>query len=454
MTARGYLLLVSPAVGSVSANVHTNLMEGGMKIDRKVATGSFCLEALVVVLGLLAVVGCKQSNIIAQGEQEAAAEGCLAGAELLAEELSENRDMEKVRDALAETLLDCLADTSPADVREVLEHEEGPVVLAGLSSGRLTGLLDELTTFDPLGDDDGPTPRMGYSVCLNTLPGADSVELVGVELDSSGGRCMWRGRIPESTIMEQLDGEKEADLALDLRVSYGGQEVAWYQTHQVRAPLLFTGPSYAPGSAMENPGFFSFTWDTPVDARVSFRTSVAPGAYGSGRSGSEEVGVLTPSTELSSIPTSDIYRVKTMTHEVVARFAGLRNRSYTVRSAAQSFCSHRGADCDLDYRRLKTNPEGYRGRRVHYRGRIVQVLVEGDTTFMLVDVAGYNNGNIALLYHGSQPEFVERQYVHVYGRVVGTYSYESQAGWNISIPQIYPFLITDGNYRRYECPFE
>ncbi len=93
----------------------------------------------------------------------------------------------------------------------------------------------------------------------------------------------------------------------------------------------------------------------------------------------------------------------------------------------------------LDYKRLIKNPDGQKGLAVKGRGQIYQItegygMTEGGLN---VTPLGYSywTDNVRFTMN-STTDFVEDDVVAFYGHVVGGYSYQSTAGWNLTAPML------------------
>jgi len=95
----------------------------------------------------------------------------------------------------------------------------------------------------------------------------------------------------------------------------------------------------------------------------------------------------------------------------------------------------KAADKSITYEHLKKNADKYNGQAWSFTGKILEIQeLEGKT------VARIGTGS-----WGSKPvlvtapfttDFVEDNNVFIVGYLTGSYSYESQAGWNITIPSL------------------
>ncbi|MED3026129.1 MULTISPECIES: hypothetical protein [Bacillus cereus group] len=101
---------------------------------------------------------------------------------------------------------------------------------------------------------------------------------------------------------------------------------------------------------------------------------------------------------------------------------------------------------DLSYPELKKNPNGHKDELVKYTGEIVQIIEGGGSTDIRLAVTkrsyGYNTNDIVYVTFDKPTEFVEKDIVTVTGNIEGSYSYTSQAGWNISVPLMKAIDIT------------
>lgn len=94
----------------------------------------------------------------------------------------------------------------------------------------------------------------------------------------------------------------------------------------------------------------------------------------------------------------------------------------------------------IPYAQIKKNPDRYSGEYVKYTGEIVQILEGDDMTNIRLSVTkdsyGYSFNDLVFIEYIGYTDFVDGDIVTIYGEVYGEYSYESQAGYNISLPGI------------------
>lgn len=94
----------------------------------------------------------------------------------------------------------------------------------------------------------------------------------------------------------------------------------------------------------------------------------------------------------------------------------------------------------IAYAQLKKNPDRYAGEYVKYTGEIVQILEGSDMTNIRLAVTknsyGYDFNDLVFIEYLGYTDFVDGDIVTIYGEVYGAHSYESQAGYNISLPGI------------------
>lgn len=100
----------------------------------------------------------------------------------------------------------------------------------------------------------------------------------------------------------------------------------------------------------------------------------------------------------------------------------------------------------IPYPHLKKNPDRYSGEYVKYTGEIVQILEGNGMTNIRLSVTkddyGYNIDDLIFVEYTGYTDFVDNDIVTIYGEVYGSYSYESQAGYNITLPGIIADEVT------------
>lgn len=97
----------------------------------------------------------------------------------------------------------------------------------------------------------------------------------------------------------------------------------------------------------------------------------------------------------------------------------------------------------IEYKVLDKNPDSFAGTRIKLRGEIMQIMENYGSTFLLLQVTynsyGYGYGSwddsVAIFFDGTFDAY-EDDIITVWGEVKGSYSYESVAGYNITIPSV------------------
>ncbi|WP_338452531.1 hypothetical protein R4Z09_12010 [Niallia oryzisoli] len=112
----------------------------------------------------------------------------------------------------------------------------------------------------------------------------------------------------------------------------------------------------------------------------------------------------------------------------------------TQEAKAAETAAKRSTAKTIDFPHLEKNPDRYAGEYVTYTGEIVQILEGNGTTNIRLSVTkesyGYSYNDLVFVEYAGYTDFVEGDIVTIYGTVYGSYSYESQAGYNISLPGI------------------
>ncbi|MGG0845610.1 hypothetical protein [Peribacillus simplex] len=92
----------------------------------------------------------------------------------------------------------------------------------------------------------------------------------------------------------------------------------------------------------------------------------------------------------------------------------------------------------IEYAQMIKNPDRYAGEYVKYRGQIVQIQEGDDMTVIRLAVTqdsyGWDSNEVIWVEVDGYTDFVDEDVVTVYGTVVGSHSYTSQAGWEITVP--------------------
>ena len=88
----------------------------------------------------------------------------------------------------------------------------------------------------------------------------------------------------------------------------------------------------------------------------------------------------------------------------------------------------------ISFKELNKNPDGHAGERVKLSGRVIQIM-EGYGTDIRMDVND-NYGDTVYVTYDNSTSALEDSWITVYGEIYGSYTYESQAGWKITLPMI------------------
>ncbi|MED3962798.1 hypothetical protein [Niallia taxi] len=94
----------------------------------------------------------------------------------------------------------------------------------------------------------------------------------------------------------------------------------------------------------------------------------------------------------------------------------------------------------IEYAQFKKNPDRHTGEYVKYEGQIIQIMEGDDLTQIRLAVTqdsfGWNSNDLIFVEYDGLTDFVEDDVVTIYGEVYGSYNYESQAGWDITLPAV------------------
>lgn len=100
---------------------------------------------------------------------------------------------------------------------------------------------------------------------------------------------------------------------------------------------------------------------------------------------------------------------------------------------------------EIRFAELNKNPEKYYDVFVQYTGEILQIMEDSSSTVMRLAVTkesyGYSYNDVIYITYDGTTEFVDEDIVTVYGLIKGSHTYESQAGYQISLPLLEAEII-------------
>ncbi len=99
------------------------------------------------------------------------------------------------------------------------------------------------------------------------------------------------------------------------------------------------------------------------------------------------------------------------------------------------------ANKSITYAHLKKNADKYTWKPWRLTGRIVEIAEVKGTTRGRVSLSDYAD-QVMYFEYGGETDFVENNVVEMAGVLASTFSYESQAGWKITIPAISAAALT------------
>ncbi|MDW7651752.1 MAG: tetratricopeptide repeat protein [Bacillota bacterium] len=93
----------------------------------------------------------------------------------------------------------------------------------------------------------------------------------------------------------------------------------------------------------------------------------------------------------------------------------------------------------IEFKVLNKNPDSLVGERVTMKGEVLQIQESGNFTIMLVQVTnlGYDvyTDTVMVTYDGTI-DIYEDDIIAFWGEVVGSETYQSVAGWNVTVPKV------------------
>jgi len=94
----------------------------------------------------------------------------------------------------------------------------------------------------------------------------------------------------------------------------------------------------------------------------------------------------------------------------------------------------------LNYKLIDKNPDSHKNEKYKISGRIVQIMEDASSTDIRLDVNDVY-GDTVYIYYDGLTEYVEDDYITVYGVCEGKYTYTSSAGFQITLPLFRAIII-------------
>ncbi|MGG0845225.1 hypothetical protein [Peribacillus simplex] len=95
---------------------------------------------------------------------------------------------------------------------------------------------------------------------------------------------------------------------------------------------------------------------------------------------------------------------------------------------------------EVRYGELEKNPDAFAGEFVKFQGEIVQIIEDGTQADIRLAVTkdsyGYDFDDVVYVTYQGTTNFIEDDVITVYGTVQGGHTYESTAGYTITVPLI------------------
>jgi len=102
---------------------------------------------------------------------------------------------------------------------------------------------------------------------------------------------------------------------------------------------------------------------------------------------------------------------------------------------------YKAATTYIPFKQLDKNPDGKAREKVKYTGTIVQIMESGGSTEIRLALSGGYDDIIYVTYSGTT-DAVEGDTVTIWGDVYGSYTYTSEANYQITLPRIDAKYIT------------
>lgn len=90
---------------------------------------------------------------------------------------------------------------------------------------------------------------------------------------------------------------------------------------------------------------------------------------------------------------------------------------------------------EVSFNKLNKNADKYKGDKLKFNGKIIQIMEDNNGGVMRLATGEYSSDVVYVVYSGSI-EYVEDDYVTVYGYCDGDYTYTSTIGASVTLPKI------------------
>lgn len=118
--------------------------------------------------------------------------------------------------------------------------------------------------------------------------------------------------------------------------------------------------------------------------------------------------------------------------------ARLSQNKIDEQKAAEEAEKAKGYETGITYSQLARTPDDFKGKKVKFSGKVVQII-EGDSTIQMRLAVGGDYDTILFGKYSSSivsSRVLEDDYITIYGTSVGTISYQSTMGGTITIPGV------------------
>ncbi|SER99928.1 hypothetical protein [Salisediminibacterium halotolerans] len=112
------------------------------------------------------------------------------------------------------------------------------------------------------------------------------------------------------------------------------------------------------------------------------------------------------------------------------------NNAHTVEEIEDMQAEFRkGRAEEIPYGELEKNPDALFGEYVTYSGEVLEITEQGALTILRLALDDYASEVIWVEYEG-RTDAISEDDITIYGEVYGSHTYESQAGWMITVPAV------------------
>lgn len=184
-------------------------------------------------------------------------------------------------------------------------------------------------------------------------------------------------------------------------------------------------------------------------------TSPRPAVTSEARAAQAVSAPASASAAMTPVPAAAPHQPRVVAPTESDAIDALRISRMSDAERASALCVvERQANPDITFAALERNAARFDTQVAVFRGKVLEIqdIPNDGGSFLRLGLDSYGQRVIAVFTYLTPPDTVVRgRRVKVYGRMANTYSYTSQAGWNITIPRLNAVAVV-GDADAPRCP--